>query len=175
MTEMPSSGSPSDLHDPHDPRDLHKNFVSKLRNMLLRLDDYVHLFVAIFLMAGAVIVLLHSATTLTSLSIDSVLGLINDMLFVVIILELLWIMLSYLGRRRFPIASFIIIGIISSIRRILLIEAQSSFHSKAANNFLSRQTIDLLLYVLVVLILVFSYHLLVRTSSGNDAESRQRD
>ncbi|MGL3709957.1 phosphate-starvation-inducible PsiE family protein [Leptospirillum ferriphilum] len=172
---MPSSGSPSDLHDPHDPRDLHKNFVSKLRNMLLRLDDYVHLFVAIFLMAGAVIVLLHSATTLTSLSIDSVLGLINDMLFVVIILELLWIMLSYLGRRRFPIASFIIIGIISSIRRILLIEAQSSFHSKAANNFLSRQTIDLLLYVLVVLILVFSYHLLVRTSSGNDAESRQRD
>jgi uncharacterized membrane protein (DUF373 family) len=175
LTEMPSSGSPSDLHDPHDPRDLHKNFVSKLRNMLLRLDDYVHLFVAIFLMAGAVIVLLHSATTLTSLSIDSVLGLINDMLFVVIILELLWIMLSYLGRRRFPIASFIIIGIISSIRRILLIEAQSSFHSKAANNFLSRQTIDLLLYVLVVLILVFSYHLLVRTSSGNDAESRQRD
>jgi uncharacterized membrane protein (DUF373 family) len=172
---MPSSGSPSDLHDPHDPRDLHKNFVSKLRNMLLRLDDYVHLFVAIFLMAGAVIVLLHSATTLTSLSIDSVLGLINDMLFVVIILELLWSMLSYLGRRRFPIASFIIIGIISSIRRILLIEAQSSFHSKAANNFLSRQTIDLLLYVLVVLILVFSYHLLVRTSSGNDAESRQRD
>lgn len=106
-------------------------------------------------MAGAVVVLLHSATTLTSLSIDSVLGLINDMLFVVIILELLWIMLSYLGRRRFPIASFIIIGIISSIRRILLIEAQSSFHSKAANNFLSRQTIDLLLYVLVVLILVF--------------------
>lgn len=174
MTEM-TSGTPSDLHDPHEPHDSHKNFVSKLRNMLLRLDDYIHLFVAIFLMAGAIVVLLHSATTLTSLSIDSVLGLINDMLFVVIILELLWIMLSYLGRRRFPIASFIIIGIISSIRRILLIEAQSSFHIKAANNFLSRQTIDLLLYVLVVLILVISYHLLVRTSSGNDAESRQRD
>ena len=175
MTETKPSGSQSEMHDPHDPHDFHQTFVSRLRNMLLRLDDYVHLFVAIFLMAGAIVVLLHSATTLTSLSIDSVLGLINDMLFVVIILELLWIMMSYLGRRRFPIASFIIIGIISSIRRSLLIEAQSSFHSKAANNFLSRQTIDLLLYVMVVLILVFSYNLLVRTSPGSDAESRQRD
>uniref|UniRef100_A0A7C3LSY7 Protein PsiE n=1 Tax=Leptospirillum ferriphilum TaxID=178606 RepID=A0A7C3LSY7_9BACT len=179
MTEITPPVSPSDPHDHphdmHDPKDLHKNFVMKLRNVLLRLDDYIHLFVAFFLMTGAVVVLLHSAVTLTNLSIDSVLGLINDMLFVVIILELLWIMLSYLSRRRFPIASFIIIGIISSIRRILLIEAQSSFHSKSINNIFSHQTIDLLLYVLVVLILVFSYYLLVRTSTINDAESRQRD
>ncbi|MHB1286023.1 MAG: phosphate-starvation-inducible PsiE family protein [Leptospirales bacterium] len=147
----------------------------KLRRTLLRVDDYIHIIVALFLMVGAIVVIVHSAFSLTNLSIESVLGLINDMLFVVIILELLWIMLSYLGRRRFPIASFIIIGIISSIRRILLIEAQSSFHIGSGNQFLSRQTVDLLLYVLVVVILVFSYYLLVRISAGNDVESRQRE
>lgn len=157
------------------PQDFHRDFVLKFRRLLLRLDDYIHLLVALFLMVGAIVVMLHSAISLTNLSIESVLGLINDMLFVVIILELLWIMLSYLGRRRFPIASFIIIGIISSIRRILLIEAQSSFHIGSGTQFLSRQTIDLLLYVLVVLILVFSYYLLVRISAANEAESRQRE
>lgn len=157
------------------PQDAHRDFVMKLRRLLLRFDDYIHLVVALFLMAGAIIVILHAAMSLTSISIESVLGLINDMLFVVIILELLWIMMSYLGRRRFPIASFIIIGIISSIRRILLIEAQASFHIGSGTQFLSRQTIDLLLYVLIVVILVFSYYMLVRISASNEAESRQRD
>ncbi len=157
------------------PYDPHRNFVQKLRRLLLRLDDYVHLMVALFLMAGALVVLLHSAFSLTSLSIDSVLNLINDMLFVIIILELLWIMLSYLGRRRFPIASFILIGIISTIRRILLIEAQASFNSEKSTTFFSPQTVDLLLYVGIVVILVVAYYLLVRISVMNEAETRLRD
>ncbi len=157
------------------PYDAHRNFIQQLRRFLLRMDDYVHLTVALFLMAGAVVVLLHSAFSLTSLSIDSVLNLINDMLFVIIILELLWIMLSYLGRRRFPIASFILIGIISTIRRILLIEAQASFNSEKSAHFFSPQTIDLLLYVTIVVILVVAYYLLVRISVMNEAETRLRD
>jgi uncharacterized membrane protein (DUF373 family) len=97
------------------------------------------------------------------------------MLFVIIILELLWIMLSYLGRRRFPIASFILIGIISTIRRILLIEAQASFNSEKSTTFFSPQTVDLLLYVAIVVILVIAYYLLVRISVMNEAETRLRD
>jgi uncharacterized membrane protein (DUF373 family) len=126
-------------------------------------------------MSGAVIVLVHSALSLTSLKTDSVLQLINDMLFVVIILELLWIMLSYLGRRRFPIASFILIGIISTIRRILLVEAQSSYKESERFGDFSYHSLQLILYVVIVLILVFSYSLLVKISVSNEAENRQHD
>ncbi|EQD25739.1 MAG: hypothetical protein D084_Lepto4C00010G0002 [Leptospirillum sp. Group IV 'UBA BS'] len=156
-------------------QDSHMEFVQRLRKVLLRIDDIIHLIVAIFLMSGAVIVLVHSAMGLTSLQTDSVLQLINDMLFVVIILELLWIMLSYLGRRRFPIASFILIGIISTIRRILLVEAQSSYKESERFGDFSYHSLQLILYVVIVLILVFSYSLLVKISVSNEAENRQHD
>lgn len=156
-------------------QDVHLEFVQKLRKVLLRMDDFIHLIVAIFLMSGAVIVLVHSALSLTNLKTDSVLQLINDMLFVVIILELLWIMLSYLGRRRFPIASFILIGIISTIRRILLVEAQSSYKESERFGEFSYHSLQLILYVVIVLILVFSYSLLVKISVSNESENRQHD
>lgn len=154
--------------------DNHKEFVVRLRRLISQIDDYIHLLVAILLMSGAIVVLFHSALTLSDLSIQSVLGLINDMLFVIIILELVWIMLSYLGRRRFPIASFILIGIISSIRRILLIEAQASFDFKTRSTFLSPQTVDLLLYVIIVVALVIGYYLLARMPDDHEIEMRQK-
>ena len=167
------------MNDPGAPKspspDTHLEFVQKHRKVLLRIDDFIHLIVAIFLMSGAVIVLVHSAFSLTDLKTDSVLQLINDMLFVVIILELLWIMLSYLGRRRFPIASFILIGIISPIRRILLVEAQSSYKESERFGDFSYHSLQLILYVVIVLILVFSYSLLVKISVSNEAENRQHD
>jgi uncharacterized membrane protein (DUF373 family) len=155
--------------------DIHLEFVQKLRKVLLRIDDFIHLIVAIFLMSGAVIVLVHSALNLTTLTTDSVLQLINDMLFVVIILELLWIMLSYLGRRRFPIASFILIGIISTIRRILLVEAQSSYKESERFGMFSYHSLQLILYVVIVLLLVYAYSILVKISFANEAENRQHD
>ena len=167
------------MNDPGAPKspspDTHLEFVQKLRKVLLRIDDFIHLIVAIFLMSGAVIVLVHSAFSLTDLKTDSVLQLINDMLFVVIILELLWIMLSYLGRRRFPIASFILIGIISTIRRILLVEAQSSYKESERFGDFSYHSLQLILYVVIVLILVYSYSILVKISVGNETENRQHD
>lgn len=155
--------------------DSHLEFVQKLRKVLLRIDDFIHLIVAIFLMSGAIIVLVHSALNLTSLTTEAVLQLINDMLFVVIILELLWIMLSYLGRRRFPIASFILIGIISTIRRILLVEAQSSYKESERFGMFSYHSLQLVLYVVIVLMLVYAYSILVKISFANEAENRQHD
>ncbi len=160
---------------PSPPTDVHSAFVQRLRKVLLRIDDFIHLIVAVFLMSGAIIVLVRSAMGLTNLKTYSVLQLINDMLFVVIILELLWIMLSYLGRRRFPIASFILIGIISSIRRILLVEAQSSYKESESYGMFTSHSIQLILYVVIVLILVFSYSLLVKISGANESENRQHD
>ncbi len=167
--KSPGDSSPASRHD------IHLEFVQRLRKVLLRIDDFIHLIVAIFLMSGAVIVLVHSALNLTTLTTDSVLQLINDMLFVVIILELLWIMLSYLGRRRFPIASFILIGIISTIRRILLVEAQSSYKESERFGMFSYHSLQLILYVVIVLLLVYAYSILVKISFANEAENRQHD
>lgn len=177
MTDLPSPSSknPSQPHPSPSRQDIHLEFVQKLRKVLLRIDDFIHLIVAIFLMSGAVIVLVHSALNLTTLTTDSVLQLINDMLFVVIILELLWIMLSYLGRRRFPIASFILIGIISTIRRILLVEAQSSYKESERFGMFSYHSLQLILYVVIVLLLVYAYSILVKISFANEAENRQHD
>ncbi len=177
MTDLPSDPSKTSppTHPVHSRQDIHLEFVQKLRRVLLRMDDFIHLIVSIFLMSGAVIVLVHSALNLTTLTTDSVLQLINDMLFVVIILELLWIMLSYLGRRRFPIASFILIGIISTIRRILLVEAQSSYKESERFGMFSYHSLQLILYVVIVLLLVYAYSILVKISFANEAENRQHD
>lgn len=141
--------------------DIYHRVLAIFRRFIFKVNDILHALVALVLLLAAAATIWCSLSHFTSLSTASVLNLVNDILFVVIILELLWTMITYLKRQEFPIASFIFIGIISSIRRMLLIEAQVSMGGEAAIHF-EHQMIELGVSTAIVLVLAFSYFLISR-------------
>ncbi|MEW5767391.1 MAG: phosphate-starvation-inducible PsiE family protein [bacterium] len=94
------------------------------RRLLLTIDDIIHIIIAIFLVAAAFFVLYKAALNLVQPTVESILTMISDLFFVLIIMELLWMVIRYLKRLGFSLRPFIFIGIISSIRGILILEAK---------------------------------------------------
>ncbi|MHB8191322.1 MAG: phosphate-starvation-inducible PsiE family protein [Ferrimicrobium sp.] len=68
---------------------------------------------------------------------------LNEVLFVIILLELLGTVLEHLKRGGFQLRPFLIIGIVSSVRRILVIGAQLSTLSGHSNNVFHRELLEL--------------------------------
>jgi uncharacterized membrane protein (DUF373 family) len=143
--------------------DSYKLRLKSIRVVILKIDDLIHIMVAFFLLLAGLFVIVKSLFTLRSIESSTILYFINDMLFVIIILELLWTVLAYLKRKQFPIVSFIFIGIISSIRRILMIEAQTSFSfMKSGEGLINKEMIELGIYSIMIMILALSYYLLAK-------------
>lgn len=147
-----------------DAEDRYTAWLKSVRSLILRIDDLIHIIVSFFLLLAGLLVIVRSVyTSMERFESFSILYFINDMLFVIIILELLWTVLAYLKRKQFPIVSFILIGIISSIRRILMIEAQTSFaFLKSGEGLINKEMVELGIYSIMVLILVLSYYLLAK-------------
>ncbi len=81
---------------------------------------------------------------------------INDGLLALIIMEILWTIVRYLGKQEFSLNPFLFIGIIAGIRRLLSIEAELSLgHTPDVLT----STIELGVVALIILILVFAYYL----------------
>jgi uncharacterized membrane protein (DUF373 family) len=118
-------------------------------NLLASLDDVLQC-VAGFLLAGVAVVLLyHSALVFGEMFSptqyqDAVLRAIHDILLVMIVLELLWTVLAYLREHTVPLEPFLFVGIISSVRKLLLIGAQMSIEHQTP------QVVDLQLREMLV-------------------------
>src|SRR5512143_2696507 len=108
--------------------------ICKIRKILIFADDVVHVLVAAALLVSALFMLILTATNFRDMTVSSILLVINDVLFVLIIMELLWTIIRYLKRQEFSLKPFLAIGIISSLRRILMLEAQMSMAAERANN-----------------------------------------
>jgi uncharacterized membrane protein (DUF373 family) len=130
--------------------------VCKVRRLLIFADDVVHVLVAIALLASALFMLVFTATNFAEITVSSILLVINDVLFVLIIMELLWTVIRYLKRQEFSLKPFLAIGIISSLRRILMLEAQMSMkeHSEVFPLW------ELGLSTAVVFVLVLAYYMM---------------
>ena len=140
--------------------------VCKIRRALIFADDVVHVLVAVALLASALFMLVFTATNFRDLTVSSILLVINDVLFVLIIMELLWTVIRYLKRQEFSLKPFLAIGIISSLRRILMLEAQMSMAAERANN---TQLIELGISTAIVFVLVFAYYLMNRAETEKPA------
>jgi len=139
--------------------------VCKIRKTLIYADDVIHVSVAVTLLASAAIMLYFTASNLAEISISSILLVINDVLFVLIIMELLWTVIRYLRRQEFSLLPFIAIGIISSLRRILMIEAQLSMTEKGHDYYMLS---ELGISTAIVFVLVIAYYLI--NKSDRDKE-----
>ncbi|MEK7816950.1 MAG: phosphate-starvation-inducible PsiE family protein, partial [Actinomycetota bacterium] len=109
---------------------------------------------------AALLMLGYAAKNFVDISIVSILHVVNDVLFVLIIAEVLWTIIRYLRREEFSLAPFLFIGIISSVRRILFIDAEMSMGTSEQS--FNENIIELGIHVTIVFILVVAYYLVRR-------------
>lgn len=124
-------------------------------------EDLAYYFIAFILFFSATaligITVMHLTKGLTTINI---LNVVNDVLLVVIILEIFSTVLLYLTERRISLTPFILIGVISSIRRILMVSAMMSVQENMSAEFFDRSIKELVVSTSIVLALIAAYFLL---------------
>lgn len=100
--------------------------VKLLRRLLIAADDIIHFVIATILMLCATLILAKTVPNLLHPTPTAILHVLNDVLLALIVMELMWPIVRFLKRKPFKLNPFLYIGIISSIRRILMIEAEHS-------------------------------------------------
>lgn len=130
---------------------MYNRIVHRIRSLLVISEDLVHFVVAAFLLVATAGVILHSVDAVRT---TSIMILINNALLILIIKEILWTVIRFLGRQNISIGSFIFIGVISAIRRLLVIEAGS-----AEGEYIGLEhTLEMGATALVVLVLMLAYY-----------------
>lgn len=126
---------------------------------IIKLDTFLHMVVAAVLILSCFAITWFAFKDIFPLSRGSVIQVINDMLLVLIILELLWTVIRFLKKKRFILGPYISIGIIAAVRRILLIEAQTS----SMKHVPVEKLYEIGLSALVVLVLIIAYYISYKT------------
>ena len=101
-----------------------------LRTLLIAADDIMHFSVAAVLLICAAVILIRTLPNLLHADALGILHVLNDILLTLIVMELLWPIVRFLKRKPFSLSPFLYIGIISSTRRILMLEAEHSMLAK---------------------------------------------
>ena len=122
---------------------------------VLKADMFLHMIVALVLLCSCFVIVFFAFKDALPLSRESVIHVINDMLLVLIILELLWTVVRFLKKKKFVLGPFFSIGIIAALRRILLIEAQTS----TAAHVEVEKLYEIGLSAGVVLVLIIGYYI----------------
>lgn len=135
-----------------------KALTELFRKFLLTVDIIFHVIAAILLLVACGYILFYAALNVLEPSRSSIIALVNDVLLALIILELLWTVIRFLKKQKFSLGPFLAIGIIAAIRRILLIEAQTSLMTHIPHEKLY----EIGLSAFVVIILMVAYYLAVK-------------
>ena len=149
--------------------------VKFLRQLLIGLDDLMHFAVALILAICGGLILVKTVPNLLHPDITTLLHVLNDVLLVLIIMELMWPIIRFLKREPFTLNPFLYIGIISCIRRILLIEAEHSIVSQTIGYKVEFTALwpvlaELATNVLIILILAISLRILAGCKEKVDGE-----
>lgn len=131
----------------------------QFRKWLVKIDMFFHVIAAVLLLASCGFIFYYAMLNFLSPSRDSIIHLVNDVLLALIILELLWTVLRFLKKQKFILGPFLAIGIIAAVRRILLIEAQSSFLEHVP----PEKLYEIGLSAVVVVLLMLAYFLSVKS------------
>jgi uncharacterized membrane protein (DUF373 family) len=139
---------------------------SKLANYISGTETAFYFIVALFLALMAAAVLYQAVHSLLSIDLNgdvtrSLVSTLNEILFVIILLELMSTVYNHLKNGGFQLRPFLIIGIVSSVRRILVLGAQLSTiqHNAASSSEFHSAVMELLVETLVVLALTVALYL----------------
>ena len=110
----------------------------------------------------------HAAEKGASLFLHRSLELLSTLLFVVIVLELLKTIITYLKTHNIQaiMKEFLVVGIISSIRKILLVGAESSLGSSDPTAAYIKEATGTVITIAGILLLIAGLIFLQRTESG---------
>ena len=128
------------------------------RKALLKLDMLFHVLAALLLLIACAFIFYYAFLNILTPTRDSIIHLVNDVLLALIILELLWTVIRWLKKQKFLLGPFFAIGIIAALRRILLVEAQTSYLEHVPYEKLY----EIGLSAVIIIILMFAYFISVK-------------
>lgn len=113
------------------------NLHKKMLHIISNADDYLQFFIGFILLVIAAVLTWQTLIAIPGMFsvdhyLDGTLIVIHDVMLIMIILELLWTIITYLREHTIPLEPFLFVGIISSVRKMLLIGAQMSMHEDIA-------------------------------------------
>ncbi|SHE55421.1 Phosphate-starvation-inducible E [Ferrithrix thermotolerans DSM 19514] len=141
-------------------------------------EKIIYLVIAITLVVMSVISLISSTKALANVVVhgDVILGLtsvLNDILFVIILMELLGTVITHLSEGGFQLRPFLIIGIISSVRRVLVLGAQLSTTRRLSTVAFDHALIELGVDATIVVILTVSLFIIQKIRSQSTKKENE--
>jgi len=131
----------------------------RLIRLLSNLEDLLQFLVGILLTVAALVLIGYTLLALPSFFTgglsEGVSTFIHDLMLVMIVLELLWTVVTYLQEHSVPLEPFLFVGIISSARKLLLISAQMSL-TEQGTEVARLQMQELMIHGGLILILVIA-------------------
>ncbi len=134
---------------------LDSEIAEKFRKWIVKFDVVFHVIAAILLLIASGYILFHAALNILDPSRASIVQLINDVLLALIVLEILWTVNRFLKKKKFLLGPFLAIGVIAGVRRILLIEAQTSL----AEHVDITKLYEIGVSAIVVLVMMIAYYI----------------
>ena len=134
------------------------NLTELFRKYLIKIDMVLHVVAALLLLIACTLILYFAFVNILNPTRSSIIALVNDVLLALIILELLWTVVRFLKKQKFLLGPFLAIGIIAGVRRILLIEAQTSL----MDNTPIERLYEIGLITVVILILIVAYYISIK-------------
>ncbi len=132
--------------------------IETFRKVIVNFDVAFHVIAAILLLIACGFILFDGMLKILHPSREAIILLVNDVLLALIILELLWTVNRFLKHQKFLLGPFLAIGVIAGVRRILLIEAQTSF----AEHVEIEKLYEIGVSTMVVLVLMIAYFISVK-------------
>jgi len=137
------------------------NLTDIFRKYLIKIDMALHVVAALLLLIACALILYFAFINILNPTRSSIIALVNDVLLALIILELLWTVVRFLKKQKFLLGPFLAIGIIAGVRRILLIEAQTSLMDHTP----IERLYEIGLITVVILILIVAYYIAIKAQS----------
>lgn len=134
------------------------DLIEVARSTLVKIDVVFHIVAAFILLIICGIVLYKAILNSFSVEIIKLIEAVNEVLLALIILEILWTIIRFLKKQKFSLLPFLDVGIIASVRRILLIEVQTSTMEHPP----VEKLYEIMVSAGIILALVIAYFIIVK-------------
>ena len=139
-----------------------------------RIEEVFHIILGIFLLGIAAAALVSSVIRVFETNPFFTTGMIqaiNDILFIIIILEILRTVIARYTDGVFQLQNFLIIGVIAAVRHILTVGASLTMEKEKTTEYFNRALIEMGVNTGIVLALVFALFL-SRAARKNSSRSK---
>jgi len=150
----PISGKEPQMQKTNQPETLEQNrIISLINKWFIYLDDIILVLVALGIIGVSGLLIAEAISDFILYTMHSISHIISDLMFVLIIMELFRQVLRQLTRHVFSLNPFFFIGVIASIRGILLVQMKLAMGEAEWKEGVTQ----LGMHAAIVLILVISY------------------